>query len=95
MKIGTASTRRAIDRWESRARAETAKFRSKGLASAARIIVSRRRGRILLVSLLIVTLSLNFAAVELLVLMVTGFLIAKLRCYRFINSVVKLLPFTR
>lgn len=93
MKIGTASTRRAIDRWKARARTKTVEFQSKGLTSLAQTIVSPKRGRVLLVLLLIAALSLNFAVVELSVLIVMGFFVMKLHFYRFINSMMKLMPF--
>lgn len=42
---------------------------------------------------LIVALSLNFAALEFVVLIVIGFFLAKLHCYRFANSIMKLMSF--
>lgn len=59
----------------------------------AQIIVSPSRSRILLVLPLVLALSLNFAAVELSVLIVVGFFVTKLRFYRLVNSVMKFVPF--
>lgn len=93
MKIATASTRRAIDRWKERAKIQVTRFHSRGAESVAQIIVSPSRSRILLVLPLVLALSLNFAAVELSVLIVVGFFVTKLRFYRLVNSVMKFVPF--
>jgi len=92
-KIKTAATRRAIDMWKERAKTETSRFHSWTLALVAQLIVSTGRRRMFLVIPVVLALSLNFAVFELVILILIGFFIAKLHCYRFVNSMMKLMPF--
>lgn len=93
MKIRTASTRRAIGRWKGEAKAQETKFYSCALALAAPLLASARWGRIVLIPVLILALSLNFAAFEPVILILMGFFIAKFHCYRFVNSMMELVSF--
>lgn len=60
----------------------------------AQSLTSARRGKIALVPLLVLALSFNFAVLELAILILIGFFIAKLQCYRFINSMIGFFSFS-
>jgi hypothetical protein len=89
-RIGTASTRRAIDKWKRRAKANASRSYSSGLALAGRLLVKPSLGRLLLVPPLALVLSMNFAAIELPIFIIIGFFMAKLNFYRLVNSAASL-----
>ena len=93
MKVSTASTRRAVDRWKAKAGAEARRIQVRALVIVAEVITSTRRGRFALVPLILLALSLHFAVIELAILLVAGFYIAKLHCYRFVNSILDAFSF--
>ncbi|MDG7007224.1 MAG: hypothetical protein JRN06_03135 [Nitrososphaerota archaeon] len=95
MKVSTAATRKAIDRWKAKAGAEARRIQVRALDIVAGVITSTKRGRFALVPPVLLALSLNFALVELAILVVAGFYIAKLQCYRFVNSILRVLSFPR
>ncbi|MDG6946195.1 MAG: hypothetical protein JRN63_00825 [Nitrososphaerota archaeon] len=55
----------------------------------AQLLVSSRRERVALIPLLVFASSFSFAASELVMLVLVGFFIAKLQCYRFVNLVLR------
>lgn len=93
MRIRTASTRRAIDRWKGRAKAHVRRTQLWSLDFAARLLTSRKRAGVALIPMLILALSINFAALELVVLVLLGFFVAKLQFYRLVNSAMNLFQF--
>ena len=88
VKINTASTRRAIDRWREKARAEARRIQARALDIVAGVVTSSKRGRFAFVPPLLLAFSLHFAVVEIAILTVAGFYVAKLHCYRLVNSVL-------
>lgn len=58
---------------------------------AAKLLASSVRGKVVIVPLLLVALSLNFVVLELGIFVFIGFLVAKLNCYRFANSMMRLI----
>jgi hypothetical protein len=88
LRVKTASTRRAIDAWRSRAKAQVRKSRDWTLYLAAQLLTSSRRERAALVPLLLLASTFHFATLELAMLSLLGFLAAKLQCYRFVNLVL-------
>lgn len=94
MRVSTASTRRSIDRWRGKAKAHVIRSRYLALEYASRLLTSPRKGRAALLPPLVLALSVNFALFELGVLVLMGFLVAKLHFYRFLNSVAGLFRFS-
>lgn len=90
MRIRTASTRRAIDRWKAQARLQVRRSQDSALDFVSRLLVSPQRGRAVFIPPMILALSLHFAVVELATIVLVGFFVAKLHCYRFANSVMGL-----
>ena len=88
MKAKAASTRRAIDSWKSRAKVQVRKSRDWTLYLAAQLLTSSRRERAALIPLVAFASLLSFATLELVMLILIGFFIAKLQCYRFVNLVL-------
>ena len=91
MRIRTAGTRRAIDRWKVRAKLHVRSSQDRALDFVSRLLVPPQRGKAVFIPPLVLALSLNFAAVELATIILVGFFIAKLQCYRFANGVMCLL----
>ncbi|MDG6958907.1 MAG: hypothetical protein JRM79_04600 [Nitrososphaerota archaeon] len=88
LKAKTASTRRAIDGWKSRAKAQVRMSRGWTLYLAAQLLTSSRRERAALIPLLVFASLFSFATLEFVMLVLVGFFIAKLQCYRFVNLVL-------
>ena len=86
MRIGTASTRRAIDTWKGRAKAHVKRTQLWTLEFLTRVLTSRSREKTVLVPLLIMALSVRFAVLELVILVLVGFYFVKLQLYRFVNA---------
>ena len=85
VRVKTTSTRRAIDAWRARAKAQVRKSRGWTLYLAARLLTSYRRERVAFIPLLVFASSFSFATLELVMLILLGFFAAKLQCYRFVN----------
>jgi len=95
LRISTAATLRAIDKWKERTRSEASRFYVSTGALLASVLPPPRRGRVLLAIALVVATMANFAFSELALLVFLGFLTAKLHCYRLLNSFLRFMPFTR
>ena len=95
MRISTAATLRAIDKWKEKTRFEASRFYMSTGALLASVLPAPGRGRILLAIALVVATVANFAFSELALLVFLGFLTAKLQCYRLLNSFLRFMPFTR
>ena len=91
MRISTASTRRAIDRWKGRARSHARRSQLWALDLVSRLLTSPKRGKPFFVPMLVFGLSVNFAALELVIFILLGFFVANLHVYRFVNSMMNLL----
>jgi len=94
LRISTASTLRAIDKWKEKTRSEASRFYVSTGALLASVLPPARRGRLLLAVALVVATLANFAFSEFALLVFLGFLTAKLHCYRFVNSFLRLMPST-
>jgi len=95
MRISTAATLRAIDKWKEKTSSEASRFYMSTGALLASALPAPRRGRLLLAVALVVATIANFAFSELALLVFLGFLTAKLYCYRLVNSFLRFMPFTR
>jgi len=95
MRISTAATLRAIDKWKEKTSSEASRFYMSTGALLASVLPAPRRGRLLLAVALVVATMANFAFSELALLVFLGFLTAKLYCYRLVNSFLRFMPFTR
>jgi hypothetical protein len=92
MRVKTATTRRTIDKWRQRAGSEATRFYVSTTAMVAYVLSAPRRGRYFLIVPTALAVSLNFAFLELAVIILIGFFTAKLHCYRLVNSVLKFMP---
>jgi hypothetical protein len=88
LRLSTASTRRAIDGWKGRASVRVKTSWAWAIVLTAQLLISERRERLALLPALVFALSLNFALAELAILIVVGFYVAKLQCYRFVNMML-------
>ena len=95
MRISTAATLRAIDKWKEKTRSEASRFYLSTGALLASVLPPARWRRLLLAVALVVATMANFAFSELALLVFLGFLTAKLQCYRLVNSFLRVVPFTR
>jgi hypothetical protein len=95
VRISTAETRRAIDKWKERTRAEASRFYISTGGLLASVLPAPSRGRFLLALALVLAMMVNFAFSELALLVLLGFLTAKLQCYRLVNSFVRFVPVAR
>ena len=95
MRISTAATLRAIDKWKEKTSSVASRFYVSTGALLASILPAPPRGRLLLAVGLVVATMANFAFSELALLIFLGFLTAKLECYRLVNSFLRFMPFTR
>ena len=86
MRIRTASTRRAIDKWKGKAKAHARRSQFWALDLVSRVLTSPGKRRVAFVPMLVLALSVNFAALELAILVLVGFFVAKLHFYRLVNS---------
>lgn len=93
MRIKTAHTRRAIDKWKSRAKAQVRRSQAWGLDLVTRLLTSPKRGRVALVPLLVLALLFNFATLEFAMLVLVGFFTVKLHLYRFANLLLRIPSF--
>lgn len=95
MRIRTASTRRAIDKWKGAAKRRARNSQFWALDFVAGVLTSSRRERFVYIPPLILALSFHFAFIELGILVVAGFYVAKLYCVRFVNSILGLFALPR
>jgi hypothetical protein len=95
LRISTAGTLRAIDKWKEKTRSEASRFYVSTGALLAYVLPAPRRGRLLLAVVLVVATMANFAFSELALLVFLSFLTAKLYCYRLVNSFLRFITFTR
>jgi len=95
MRISTAATLRAIDKWKDKMSSEASRFYISTGALLTSVLPPARRGRLLLAIALVVATVANFAFSELALLVFLGFLTAKLQCYRLVNTFLKFMPFAR
>ena len=95
MRISTAATLRAIDKWKEKTRSEASRFYVSTAALLTSFLPAPRRGRLLLAVALVAATMTNFAFSEFALLVFLGFLTAKLHCYRLVNSFLRFMPFTR
>ena len=94
MRVKTAATRRAIDKWKARAKAHVGKSQIWALEIITQLLTSTRRGRVLLLPLFGLALLVNFAALEFVALVFLGFFIAKLKVYAFVNAMLRFISFS-
>jgi len=94
LRIKTARTHRAIDKWREKARAEATRFYTSTVAVVAFILSAPRRGKLTLALPVVLTAALNFAVFEFVFLLVIGFFTAKLYCYKVANSMLRLMSFS-
>jgi len=95
LRISTAATLRAIDKWKEKTRSEASRFYVSTAALFASIMPPARLRRLLLALALVVATMANFAFSELALLVFLAFLTAKLQCYRLVNSFLRFMPSTR
>ncbi|MDG6902728.1 MAG: hypothetical protein JRM80_12330 [Nitrososphaerota archaeon] len=94
MRLSTASTRRAIDKWKRHARSQATRSKYWALEMVSGVVTSARREKLVVLPFLGLAVLFNFAAIQFGVLVLIGFFVAKLHCYRLVNSVMGLLTFT-
>ena len=94
MRIRTAATLRAIDKWKEKTRSEASRFYMSTGALLASALPTSGRGRLMLALALITATMANFAFSELALLTFLGFLTAKLYCYRLVNLLLRSIPST-
>jgi hypothetical protein len=95
MRIKTATTRKSIDKWREKARSEATRFYASTAVVAAFILSTPRQRRFFLALPMVFALALNFAFLELAVLILIGFFLAKLHCYRLVNTAIRFMTFAR
>ena len=94
MRIRTARTHRAIDKWRDKAHIEAARFYTSLVALVGYLLSAPRRGKLAFAMPVVMTAALNFAVFEFVFLVVIGFFTAKLYCYKFANSMLRLISFS-
>ncbi len=95
MRIRTAATRKAIDKWKGRIGTEATRFYLSTAAIATSVLSVPNLGRTLIAIVLVLGTMVNFALSELALLTLVGFLVAKLNVYRFVNLFLRFAPFAR
>jgi len=93
MRLGTAGTRRAIDEWKEKASLETNRFYGSVASIAMLLHMTPQRRRLILALPVAATAILGFAFLELALIILIGFFIAKLSCYRLVNSLLRRVQF--
>ena len=88
MRLSTAGTRRAIDRWKAKASLGTDRFYGAVASAATLLLLTPRRRRLILAVPVAAIGILGLAFLELALVILVGFLVAKLACYRLVNSVL-------
>lgn len=95
MRIGTAPTRRAIDRWKATAKSEARRAQYWALDLVAGVIASSRLERLVFIPPIMLALSFHLAFLELGIFLIAGFYVVKLQCVRFVNSLLGLFAVPR
>ena len=92
MRIRTAATHRAIDKWKERMSAEASRFYVSTAAIVASFLSVPKVERFALAVGLVLAAIVNFALSEFALLALLGFFMAKLHCYRLLNSFLRFVP---
>jgi len=92
VRIRTAATRKAIDKWKERMSSEASRFYMSTAAIFASFVSFPKMGRFALAVGLVLAAIVNFALSEFALLALLGFLVAKLHCYRLVNSFLRFVP---
>jgi hypothetical protein len=92
MRIRTAATHKAIDKWKERMSSEASRFYVSTAAVLASFLSLPRLGRFALALALVLGAVVNFALSEFALLALLGFFVAKLHCYRLVNSFLRFMP---
>jgi hypothetical protein len=92
VRIRTAATRKAIDKWKERMSFEASRFYMSTAAIFASFVFVPKIGRFALAVALALSAVVNFALSEFALLALLGFLVAKLHCYRFLNLFLRFVP---
>jgi hypothetical protein len=91
LRVKTASTRRALDKWKEKGASETSRFYASLAALGAFVLTAPRRGRFFLTVPVLFATSLSFVALGFTILFIVGWLAATLRCYLLVNSFLRLI----
>ena len=92
MRIRTAATHKAIDKWKERMSAEASRFHISTAAIVTSFLSVPKVGRFAFAIALVLAAIVNFALSEFALLALLGFLVAKLHCYRLVNSFLRFMP---
>lgn len=92
MRIRTTATRKAIDKWKERMNAEASRFYLSTATILTSFVSVPKIGRFALAIALVLAAVVNFALSEFALLTLLGFLVAKLHCYRLVNSFLRFVP---
>lgn len=92
MRIRTAATHKAIDKWKERMSSEASRFYISTAAILTSFLSVPNLGRFVLSFALVSATIVNFALSEFALLALLGFLVAKLHCYRLVNSFLRFMP---
>ena len=92
MRIRTAATRKAIDKWKERMNAEASRFYMSTATILASFVSVPKIQRFATAIVLVLAAIVNFALSEFALLALLGFLMAKLNCYRLVNSFLRFVP---
>lgn len=92
MRIRTAATRKAIDKWKERMSFEASRFYMSTAAVLASFVSVPGLERFASAVVLVLAAVVNFALSEFALLALLGFLVAKLHCYRFVNLFLRFVP---
>ena len=92
MRIRTAATRKAIDKWKERMSSEASRFYMSTAAIFASFVLVPKIERFVLAVALSWAAIADFALSEFALLALLGFLVAKLHCYTFVNLFLRFVP---
>jgi len=92
VRIRTAATRKAIDKWKERMNAEASRFYMSTATILASFVSVPKIQRFATAIVLVLAAIVNFALSEFALLALLGFLMAKLSCYRLVNSFLRFVP---
>jgi len=92
VRIRTAATHKAIDKWKERMGSEASRFYISTAAIFASFLSVPNLERFVVSFALVSATIVNFALSEFALLALLGFFVAKLHCYRFVNSFLRFVP---
>ncbi len=95
LRISTAATRRAIDRWKERTHTEASRFYVSTAAIFVPFLSGPRERRLLLAFFFVFASMVNFAFSEFALLTLLCLLTVKLQCYRLFNAFLRVVPYAR